>query len=493
MSLARIPDEVLTIILDWSAFEKNQAAAAKVRKEKAILWTKLDRRLRNIAINHRPLWSTIHLQWSPEMVQLFLDRSRRRNLSVYLETRAVSSKNKALKQIAWTNFFTDEMANIVFLKANIDEAWENGKLAKALARTPAPKLRHLELIYDHGRASPIDKPRLFNNQAPLLGRIELATDDACALKDFSSLQEVVMRVGPNNFRTTLERLSESTSIVTLTIKGTRGWRSSPVPAPPVDHKPFQLSCTSLAIQDINSLRSNYIVSNIQHQNLRHLAVHENMVPNTDQPTVPFLSVVSTFPRLSLPKDSHVKFTFYPTCFALEVQGFHYLTGWSDAELLSRITRDSIFESILNAIHVVWTTNDEKNIPVTHLTIVNKILPPHDKKTKTRRSTKAPPKKLAPSMDLDDLEGLLAYTFHVFDAVYSLKVEGYATPVVDVLVQTNEESESEWEEYYLPELAFIQIGPTPGTTDEPYCSAESLSTLKTQREEVFRLPTMTRTP
>ncbi|KZT32166.1 hypothetical protein SISSUDRAFT_1133317 [Sistotremastrum suecicum HHB10207 ss-3] len=437
MPFESIPPELIALVIDF--YEQDTLISeeeSKERLKKTVALSQINRRFRREAIASRSLWTTIHLHWPTNHVNLFLERTRlptQQHLSVYLDTRKASSQDLRKREKEWADFLSREMENIVSLDLAFFAERGSRVVSNALNDTPAPLLQSFTLCLDEAVSNNFGIVRLFDNHAPHLRVVRIYAGLPYDLSHFGGIREVTLRIGHNNFARLLEMLAGIPLAETITLNGVKDWHFERFP--PAPFQPVALpACSTFTIRNVDASTAQFIFRNIHFTNLSNLSVYENMelVENSLM-----MSIFTVLPKLKPPTEprTSLSLTFHPNRFVVEIAGLRYEVNWTKLYIHD-------FPRIVHILNrAISALETELPLHPTHLVIENSIV--------EQRRMKTSPLFLT----LASLHVMLAHVFHVIPSVQTLDLKGSATAALRALCDPREK--------HLPKLRKINFPPASG--------------------------------
>ncbi|KZS93681.1 hypothetical protein SISNIDRAFT_465862 [Sistotremastrum niveocremeum HHB9708] len=253
----------------------------------------------------RFIWSTMHLQWPPGAVDLYLRRSQGRPLSVSLivpKTNASKSKKDR-----WATFLSTNMCMIRALDISICNRQCSAALSRSLD-TPAPILRSFTLNLGHS----IDSVQgLFSGFAPGLDSVRINARRSFDLQCFPSIRVLVMRVNPYVHASLLPTLAALSNLEELTLISTihskdnasnlYSDRAYCFPETFPETWISLVACRSLTLKHFETPFIEGFLSTVNIQSVKELIIHENMVCGGPKDSFAWLSptFASPFPYVPL--------------------------------------------------------------------------------------------------------------------------------------------------------------------------------------------------
>ncbi|KZS88035.1 hypothetical protein SISNIDRAFT_490551 [Sistotremastrum niveocremeum HHB9708] len=449
MSFNDLPAEIYGhIIKDYETENLDQNVSAKNRLKRTLTLCHITTRFRQAALAHDSLWSTIHLHWPSDAVDLYLahsERHRLRNLSIFLDTRSAGTRNMKAKQERWASFLSKELKNTASLSIKIQHKQGSPALVDALNRTSAPRLIDLAVDLDQRAHDDFGIRSLLACDAPLLKNAHIHANLNHNLHAFTSMRKLVFRIGHHNFKGLMEMLANlPPSLRMLRLKGVDIWDGQLLPRPPT--VPILLDeCTHLSIEAVEAHRVDFILSNISFPRLSRLQIFEEMVEMQDNTLS--LSIFGTLPRLvpsTEPRD-WLYLGLFPKRLIVEIQGYRFQSDWKKFEVLDP---PSFQQTIIRAFRAPATTIF---FQPPCLTVEN----------------------AAPAHEHPHITALLEEVLRTYPSTQSLEMKGNATPIVQLLCDA--------QPVVLPNLVDIRTTPMSGSKRATECDPNYIAKLKQTRQ------------
>ncbi|KZT39967.1 hypothetical protein SISSUDRAFT_1127683 [Sistotremastrum suecicum HHB10207 ss-3] len=430
MPFGTLPFELLSKVLEHHDHNLEDCTTAKTRLKQTLTMGQIDRRMRHVALHHKPLWSTIYLEWSKETVELYLLRSKHANDStiyVYLDTRGRGTSHMKANLERWADFLRTQMKNIVFLNLHIQNSHGVKAIADAV-NTPAPAL-HTAIINLGERIRSINQ--LFDSHAPNLVSATMRSGLSFNLTSFTALQTLVSNVGPENIAQLLESMPQMPSLEDITLIGLPDL----VDLPPIPTDPFVLeSCRRLNMKRIHAHCVLYLLHSLSLPNLSALSVREEVVVMNNALTL--MAINHLDPRYSLsvafstptatPEALHLE--IHPTRLLVSFRGFEFASDWYD---LDAVLDDEMVDAIHRAVAAPATFI---GLQPGRLVITDRISGQHS----------AHPL----SLKVQHLRTMLRVVFVTYSSILELDLIDKMGRTVEVLLSQNQD--------YLPCLSKIRV-------------------------------------
>ncbi|KZT37843.1 hypothetical protein SISSUDRAFT_1120046 [Sistotremastrum suecicum HHB10207 ss-3] len=360
MQFSDLPPELLIMIVDHYMLDPQTFATARQRLRHTLLLGIIDRGLRYFVLLEprcRFLWSTIHLQWPPGVVDLYLRRSQGRPLSVSLNVGSSHALNSKIDR--WSSFLFENMSMI----ASLDICIRNKQCSVGLAQsldTPAPLLQSFTLSLGHN----VELVKgFFSGFAPKLVSAHINTRQMFNLSCFPTIRVLKMQVDPYAHTPLLPTLAALSQLEELTLIGIRD--PSRIDASeylyierypfPQAFPPMQIwlpACRSLTLKNLETPFVHGFLSTIHLSHIQVLAIHETVVrggyrdsfgwfpPTIAQPFpyIPLNPISPNFIRLILNPDSiYIQTDGTPSyTFSIDLRSLHSLSGDGVEDLQTQI-------------------------------------------------------------------------------------------------------------------------------------------------------------
>ncbi|KZT31611.1 hypothetical protein SISSUDRAFT_1123756 [Sistotremastrum suecicum HHB10207 ss-3] len=272
MCFNALPHELFLEVIKHYMSDPAETVTAQKRLAHTLVLAQIDHlfRERVISPSCQDLWSTIHLQWPAEIVELYLLRSGGGPLSVFLKTMEAGTKKRKLKQKRWADFLRTNMCVIKHLDLCISNKQCSPELAETLY-LPAPILQSLALAL--GAKVELLGPYLFLGKAPNLTSVYISSPLPFDLGDLLAIRVLRLRLLPQHLTRVAKMLTNLTNIEELSLIGYVEHCPSRPPEIP-DEKLSLPSCKTLYFKNLDSDFLHHFLSSIDFPSLEDLGIHE---------------------------------------------------------------------------------------------------------------------------------------------------------------------------------------------------------------------------
>ncbi|KZS93592.1 hypothetical protein SISNIDRAFT_485210 [Sistotremastrum niveocremeum HHB9708] len=434
MPFNTLPDDVLFKIVECYMSDRGAYASAKTRLRHTLLLGQIEARLRAFVCLERAchhLWSTIYLQWPNDAVDLYLQRSQGRPLTVFLNTlEARGTRKHRSDQQHWTKFLLDNMSTIAHLDLFIHNNQCSQRLALAID-TAAPVLQSCRLNVAH-KVEII--AALFAGSAPQLASACIYATHTPNLRCFPTLRVLKISIEPSGHQRLLSTLSALPALEDLSVIGAPERFSFEI-ATEAEVRVSLPACRLLTVKNMESFLVHSLLASLMLPAITKLAVHEKLI--VDQHGLRSPSMTDTFPFAPLKPitPTFLRITLHPDRILFVTDGspeYVYAIDWRPLYGLYVVDEEGIFLALLVA--VVRTLAAKLCVEPRELTIQNHL--PGD----GAAAGESP-------LQMVDLTELWRLAFQDLATVEVLRLSGNITATLDLL---------DCSTLHLPHLSRVEI-------------------------------------